>query len=433
MWSKGAIVAALALAAAPQGDAFFHPNAAVVRGPTLRPGALSCPVSRPARASSAVAPQMSDLSDMTLEMLKRVEKSLGDLDDIQLARFQGVCQQVADKAHALRGPDAVGPPTKVDYGNKSFEEIEAENDAYFGLDDDTQLEDVRPPPRAAAPSAPAPTPTPTPAAPAPTPVPAPAPARPGSVDRDGRSTSALSRVQTSDNQAPPIVEKKGGRVFSKYLPPQEETQILKKATVESFVSEDEWTAAYIKEFGAPPPEAPMIDDETPRPAGNPEDDSFHEVRKVQAAAGDYPTSEAYYDALNDAIARWRNNRQESGGLVGSVVSDRYMDQLASMKPFDAGEGNKFSLGCLLVERKGSDDEGNERGVLVTTQVDPPGTLGIAGVQKGDAVLAINGQDIESYADLKEAMAKIHAVGKMTVQVVIQRQAVGSPELLTVTS
>lgn len=111
--------------------------------------------------------------------------------------------------------------------------------------------------------------------------------------------------------------------------------------------------------------------------------------------------------------------------MGSVVSDRYMDQLASMKPFDAGEGNKFSLGCLLVERKGSDDEGNERGVLVTTQVDPPGTLGIAGVQKGDAVLAINGQDIESYADLKEAMAKIHAVGKMTVQVVIQRQAVGT--------
>lgn len=119
--------------------------------------------------------------------------------------------------------------------------------------------------------------------------------------------------------------------------------------------------------------------------------------------------------------------------MGSVVSDRYMDQLASMKPFDSGEGNKFSLGCLLVERKGTDDEGNERGVLVTTQVDPPGTLGIAGVQKGDAVLAINGQDIESYAELKEAMAKVHAIGAKTVQVVIQRQAVGVPELLTVTS
>jgi len=46
-------------------------------------------------------------------------------------------------------------------------------------------------------------------------------------------------------------------------------------------------------------------------AGNPEDDSFHEVRKIQAAAAEYPTPEAYYDALNDAIARWRNNRQGS--------------------------------------------------------------------------------------------------------------------------
>jgi len=115
------------------------------------------------------------------------------------------------------------------------------------------------------------------------------------------------------------------------------------------------------------------------------------------------------------------------------VSDRYMDQLASMRPFHEGEGKKFSLGCLLVERSGTDEEGNERGVLVTTQVDPPGTLGIAGVQKGDAVLAINGQDVESYADLKDAMAKIHAAGKMTVQIVIQRQAAGVPELLTVSS
>ena len=97
------------------------------------------------------------------------------------------------------------------------------------------------------------------------------------------------------------------------------------------------------------------------------------------------------------------------------------------------KGKKFSLGCLLVERMGTDDEGNERGVLVTTQVDPPGTLGIAGVQKGDAVLAINGQDVGTYADLREAMGKIHAAGKMTVQVVIQRQAVGVPELLTVSS
>jgi hypothetical protein len=53
-----------------------------------------------------------------------------------------------------------------------------------------------------------------------------------------------------------------------------------------------------------------------------------------------------------------------------------------------------------VERKGTDDEGVERGILVTTTVDPPGTLGIAGVQKGDAVLALNGVDVENYADLR---------------------------------
>ena len=53
-----------------------------------------------------------------------------------------------------------------------------------------------------------------------------------------------------------------------------------------------------------------------------------------------------------------------------------------------------------MERKGTDDEGVERGILVTTTVDPPGTLGIAGVQKGDAVLALNGVDVENYADLR---------------------------------
>jgi len=133
------------------------------------------------------------------------------------------------------------------------------------------------------------------------------------------------------------------------------------------------------------------------------------------------------------MTRPRWHVTESGGLVGAVVSDRYMDQLASMKPFEEQQGKKFSLGCMLVERKGTDDEGNERGVLVTTQVDPPGTLGMAGVEKGDAVLALNGVDVENYDDLRKAMAKIHAAGHMTVEVVIQRQAVGAPELLTVTS
>jgi hypothetical protein len=50
----------------------------------------------------------------------------------------------------VRGPGAAGPPKKVDYGAKTFDEIEAENDAYFGLgQDDGELEDVAPPPRKA--------------------------------------------------------------------------------------------------------------------------------------------------------------------------------------------------------------------------------------------------------------------------------------------
>ena len=116
------------------------------------------------------------------------------------AQLQGVCQQVADKCHKARGPNAAGPPAKVDYGNKSFEQIEAENDAYFGLDQDEQLEDVMPPPRAraaAAPSPPARAPAPTPA-PAASRAPAPRPATPasvGSLDSNGRSMSTPSRVQ----------------------------------------------------------------------------------------------------------------------------------------------------------------------------------------------------------------------------------------------
>ena len=132
--------------------------------------------------------------------------------DIQL---QGVCQQVADKVDAIRGPNAAGPPKKVDYGNMSLQQIEAQNDAYFGLDD-TELEDIRPPPRAAyaAPlAAPARTPAPT-RAPAPTPtpvpVPAPAPKAEGKKDRDGRAISSLSRVQvftppSSASHCPPCL------------------------------------------------------------------------------------------------------------------------------------------------------------------------------------------------------------------------------------
>jgi len=85
------LIAALALAAAPTGDAFVVPSsAAALRAPALRTGTLAAlPVaSRSARARTVVTPRMSDMSDMALEMLKRVEKTLPELDDIALARVR---------------------------------------------------------------------------------------------------------------------------------------------------------------------------------------------------------------------------------------------------------------------------------------------------------------------------------------------------------
>ena len=108
-------------------------------------------------------------------------------------QLQGVCQQVADKCVKQRGPGAVGPPQKIDYANKSFDEIEAENDAYFGLGTDEELEELPPPPRRSNVAANAPAPAPAAAAPARTPMPAPTPTE--GVDRDGRPLSAPSRAQ----------------------------------------------------------------------------------------------------------------------------------------------------------------------------------------------------------------------------------------------
>ncbi len=50
-----------------------------------------------------------------------------------------------------------------------------------------------------------------------------------------------------------------------------------------------------------------------------------------------------------AIADWKQKKQAKGGLVGAAVSDRYMDQLKQMKPFElAKNGQNFQLGCMLV-------------------------------------------------------------------------------------
>jgi hypothetical protein len=109
MLKKGALLAALALAAAPQGEAFSHPNAALLRGPALRStgATASCPTTSRSARTSALPLHMSDLSDMTIEMLKRVEKDLKSLDDISLARVR-----VPDTARR-RGEPASGAAARL--------------------------------------------------------------------------------------------------------------------------------------------------------------------------------------------------------------------------------------------------------------------------------------------------------------------------------
>ena len=86
--AQGALVAALALSLAPEGEAFLPPGA--LRAPALRAGAAAT-ASRPARRSST-APQMSDLSDK--DILQRVATSVardGDLILLLLNAQMAAC------------------------------------------------------------------------------------------------------------------------------------------------------------------------------------------------------------------------------------------------------------------------------------------------------------------------------------------------------
>ena len=60
------------------------------------------------------------------------------------------------------------------------------------------------------------------------------------------------------------------------------------------------------------------------------------MRTIQAQAGNYPTSEAYYDALNAAMARWRNKRQGLQAALpapppGAVPAPRGMPRVNSFR------------------------------------------------------------------------------------------------------
>lgn len=322
------------------------------------------------------------VNDIALETLKKLEPNLDKLDDSELARLQGMCSQIVNKAAKLRG----GAGQTAAASKKSLAEIEAENDAFYGIEESKAAapKSAPPPPRAAPPPA--------------------------------EKTAASSGA---------------GEKFSSYVDAVRPLPI-KTATDESEVSDEEWNEYYRKRFGREPDLTPLVADDVPRPAGDDEDDDFATVRKVQANAKSYETPEKYYEALNQAIAEWKSKRQERGGLVGAAVSDRYMDQLRNMKPFDEAEqGQAFQLGCMLTEEKGEDADGNEVGILVFTSIDKSGTLFPIGLEKGDALLAINGNDVTCYADLKRELKKIHDADQHSAEVTVQKASKGVAETFKV--
>ncbi|EKX53668.1 hypothetical protein GUITHDRAFT_132756 [Guillardia theta CCMP2712] len=401
-------VRAAVLACAISAASCFHAPV-VLSGSSLKSNALlrSPMVTAVGRRSTFCAPRMSDMSDMTIEMLKRVEKTLGELPETELIRT--VCAKVAAKVATLRTGSKSSATATAATQTQIFDSDE-DSDKYYGIGESSSkdLEDSLPtleqrraarPTQASLPKTQAaPSPPPAPAASTPTPV-----KRAGSTEATSGSRSKYLDIKPIDN--------------------------VKTATDESVVDDDEWTKEYVKTFGSKPNLDPLIDDETPRPpprAG--EIDGFAKIRLVQANAKSYPTPQDYMDALNAAIFEWKAERSKRGELAGAVVSDRYIDQLNSVKGgssamLDSVSARKFTLDSMLVEEKGVDSNGNERGVLV----DAPGSMGMAGVQVGDALLEVNGAEVQSYADLRTAMSKIHSTGELSAEVVIQRQGKPTPE------
>eukprot|EP00960_Hanusia_phi_P049976 759911-Hanusia_phi.AAC.14 len=415
-------VRAALLACAISAASCFNALTPLGRG-TVRSLALSRPpmVTSAGRKSPLRAPRMSDMSDMTIEMLKRVEKNLDELPETELIRLQTVCAKVAAKVATLRtGTKSAASTTTT---QQQIYDSDEDSDAYYGIGGSSskELEDSlpsfnkRPASRPQQASQPPPTSAP--------------------VNR-ATSPPASSVKRSEAEKAPP-------GSASKYIDLKPIVDV-KTATYESVVDDDVWTTEYVKTFGSKPNLVPLIDDETPRPPpskvpadflrilmfffeGEGEVDGFAKIRLVQANAKSYATPQDYMDALNNAISEWKAERSKRGELAGAVVSDRYIDQLTSMKGgssvmLDSSSARKFTLDSMLAEENGVDANGNERKVLVFTSVlhhvflvDPPGSMGMAGVLAGDALLEVNGAEVHSYADLRAAMAKIHSVGELSAE------------------
>jgi hypothetical protein len=334
---------------------------------------------------------MSDMGDMTMEMMRRLGNTLDELSPEDLSQLKGLCSDLSSKIDTVSSlPKAVKPirssastpapvpsakPPAFARAMSSLSTKSEDHDSYFGVDDGPINESGEPidkaapveAPKAAPKAAPAPVKQPQqpvvkqeavkPKTPVPPPAKAPAP------------------KAAAPSKAPAPNAQQGGR-FSKYLPDEKPAATIKLANDEALCDEDTWTKEYIKEFGMPPNNDPISDvDSLNAPRGVKADprDAFAKVRDVQANPQRYPTPQEYYDALNKAMQDWKNQRLASGQMIGSVTSDRYISQLANSAPDSAnfqqfGQTKKFTFDAMFNEVTANDESGNPATVLQFTQV-----------------------------------------------------------------
>jgi len=363
---------------------------------------------------------MSDLGDMTMEMLNRLNQNgLSDLSPNDRGKLKSLCLEVSASIDSLNSAKAAAPtkakqtadipasdmpktkPFVIGGGQQG--PTEEESDAYFGVGEDGPLGED---------------------------------GFPINKKEDG-GAGRRQEIPHPDTKpvAPPKEVKEYGPTegtnrFSKYLPDERPGGgVAKKAelpTEDSVVDKQQWEKEYEEVFGRVSNDMPLTDvDELNAPRNAPVDptDHYAVVRKVQASAGDYESSEAYYEALNGAIAEWKRARMKDGHKIGADASNQYIEQLANFAP-DAGnkqtfgEKAKFTLDCMLNPTEATDEDGKPVTLLQFTQVDEFGSTGYAGVQVGEALVSMNGTPIFGFDDLKAALAKIHEKHETIANIVV---------------
>ncbi len=66
-----------------------------------------------------------------------------------------------------------------------------------------------------------------------------------------------------------------------------------------------------------------------------------------------------------------------------------------------------------------------------SQVDKNGPLGVAGVEKGDMLLEVEGERVGSFSSLKAALGKINDAGLGKAKILVLKKATGQPTDLTI--